>query len=402
MTAPSYLDAIGAHARTRPDTTAVVDADGETGYGALWDEARRMAGLLRAQGVSAGDVVAVWLPNSRRWTEAFLAVSLLGAATLAVNTSFNSHEVADLLDRSRSTVLVTTASHRNRNLVDIVRGMQHSRLVHLSCVVVDRAADATCRRLQDELGRPVVDLDAPATLVEPAPPAEQLGRPAVIFTSSGTTGAPKLIVHTQFDLSGHVDQVAHVYRMTEPSTVVMAPLPFCGVMGLETMLSALVAGTTVTTLPSFDAAGAIAQIRRYEVTTFACSDEALRRIMAQAGPGELASLRDVALAVFGGNAGELVRQARQLGFRAFQTYGSSEVHALLCYPPDGVPDEELALGGGYPVSPAYRVRARDGSAELPDGERGSLEVLSPYLFAGYLEGNDLRRPLTSDGYFRTG
>lgn len=390
----TYLDAIGAHATSRPGAVALVDADGEVTYGELRRETHRMAGLLRDAGVRAGDVVACWLPNSRHWASTFLGASSLGAATLAVNTSFNAHEVSTLLGRSRARVLVMGTRHRDRDLLEVVRTMDVTGLDTVTTVLVADAPAADLAGFAADLDRVVLPLGTAASAPETEDTAALPGRPAIIFTSSGTTGEPKLVVHTQYALSGHVACVADAYRMREPDSVVMAPMPFCGVMGLETMLSALVAGTTVTTLPSFDAEGAVDQIERYAVTTFATSDEALRRIMACAGPGQLTSLRDVALAVFGGDAVELVRQAGSRGFRAFQTYGSSEVHALLCYPPAGVPEEELTLGGGRPVSPSYRVRAVD--------DIGRLEILSPFLFAGYLRDGDLVRPLTTDGYFRTG
>lgn len=299
MTAPSYLGTIRAHVTDRPHAVALADGEGEVPYSTLWAEAERLAGLLRGEGVRAGDVVAVWLPNSRHWSATFLAAGLLGAATLAVNTSFKSHEVSDLLRRGRAKVLVMGAEHRGRPLADVVRAMDRTALDSVTSVVVAGAGEAALRSLAAELARPVLDIATAAPPVEDVVAEEHLGRPAIVFTSSGTTGQPKLIVHTQFDLSGHVHCVAEAYRMS--TGVVLAPMPFCGVMGLESLLSGLVAGTTVTTLPAFDAAGAVEQIERYRVTTFACSDEALRRILAAAGPGRLDSLRDVALAVFGGD-----------------------------------------------------------------------------------------------------
>lgn len=397
----SYIARVADHAAHRPDRVALVDDDGPLTYRELWDEVLAAAQGLADHGVAAGDVVAVWLPNGRAWIRSFLGISLLGATTLCVNTGFGSHEVAVLARRARPTVMVLAPRLRGRDVSDVVAGADPAALGSITAFVLEDVADPeTSARLDALVARnPRPSVASPVAVHD----ASGAGAPAVVFTSSGTTGDPKLVVHTVHSLSGHVSAVASAYGMEHPDAAVLAPMPFCGVMGLETMLSGLVAGTTVTTMRSFDAHRAVDLVEQHEVTVTACSDEALRRILDAAGPDRVRSLRDAALAVFGGDAEALLARARAVGFRAFQTYGSSEVHALLCFPPPGVPDAELAVGGGYPVLGDYRARARRDGATLAHHEPGSLEIQSPYLFAGYLDSaGNLTRTLSADGWFATG
>jgi long-chain acyl-CoA synthetase len=77
-----------------PSATAVVEVGGpRLTYGELWDRASRVAGGLRAEGVAAGDRVALLLPNGADWVLAFWGIQLAGAVAVPVNTRFKESEV---------------------------------------------------------------------------------------------------------------------------------------------------------------------------------------------------------------------------------------------------------------------------------------------------------------------
>jgi fatty-acyl-CoA synthase len=102
---PHTLTALLAQ-RESIETPALVERGRSVSFRALADAARRVARGLKALGVESGERVALWLPNVPAWLETFFACAQLGAIAVSVNTRFRSHELADILARSRARVLV--------------------------------------------------------------------------------------------------------------------------------------------------------------------------------------------------------------------------------------------------------------------------------------------------------
>ena len=77
-----------------PGNEAVVEAGGERlTYPAFWNRAARTAGGLRAQGIQAGERVAIRLGNGADWCVAFFAIQMAGAVAVPVNTRFTESEI---------------------------------------------------------------------------------------------------------------------------------------------------------------------------------------------------------------------------------------------------------------------------------------------------------------------
>ncbi|RYG08576.1 MAG: acyl-CoA synthetase, partial [Burkholderiales bacterium] len=75
-------------------------------YGELAARVELAAGLLRRQGIGAGDVVAMLMKNSAAFVELALAISHVGAVLLPVNYRLGVEEVAYILDHARARLLL--------------------------------------------------------------------------------------------------------------------------------------------------------------------------------------------------------------------------------------------------------------------------------------------------------
>ncbi|HEY7074426.1 MAG TPA: AMP-binding protein [Solirubrobacteraceae bacterium] len=321
----------------------------------LDERARRLAAGLEARGVGAGDRVAVWLPNVQAWLELELALARLGAIAVAVNTRFRAREAQDVVDRSGARLLVHAPACERVDAERVELGPAYEALLDHPPLEDDRAdPDAACN----------------------------------VFTSSGTTGLPKLVVHRQGGIVAHSRAVADAFGYRADDAVVLAMLPLCGVFGFNTALGALAGGARLVLLEEFDADAAVRLIDRERVTHTNGSLEMLRRVLAA---GDVPSLREAGFAAFSGDARALVDAGDRLGKRFYQCYGSSEVQALMAHAPAAAPAAARALAGGPPVSGAIAVRVSD---------EGELEVRGPHVLAGYL--GDEVPDVTDDGFFRTG
>jgi fatty-acyl-CoA synthase len=402
-TFPAMLEWLAAE---HGEATCVVDGDVETSFAALDDRSRRLAAGLAALGVGRGDVVAVWLPNSTAWVELQFAAARLGALVLSVNTKLRSHDVAQLLNQGRANVLVLWPSFHGIDFLGMLGHLAEDPPSSLRHVLL--------------VGGPVDPGRVPAGLREMARPYAELfgserheesaAAPGLLsntFTSSGTTSAPKLVAHVQHALIGHAHAVADAFGYRAPDAVVLGMLPFAGVFGFNTLIAAMAAGRPLVVQAVFDGDEAVDLIERHRVTHTTGADEMLRRILAAGDPPDrIASLREGAFASFGGDPSALVGAAEERGKSFFQTYGSSEVQALMCYPPPGAGVDRRSLGGGVPVNPEISVRIRDTTTGelVPEGQgEGEIEIAGPNVSVGYLHQPEATAASrTEDGYFRTG
>lgn len=402
-TLPGLLDEL---ARVHGDAPALIDGDVTVGFTALACRVRRLAAGLAALGTGPGDVVAVWLPNSTMWVEAAFAGARRGATVLGVNTKYRSHEVRQALHDSRARVLVTWPGFHGIDFLGMLTelaGDLPDSLEHVVVVGGDLAPGGLPAALRDRL-HGWDDLfghgEDAGSLAEP----DAAGN---AFSSSGSTAAPKLVLHRQRGMTGHARDVAAAYGYTAPDAVLLGALPFCGVFGFNTLLAGLAAGRPVVVQAVFDGAHAAELMRRHAVTHANLADEMLRRILAAAGPDLAAAIPSWREAAFGNftatDPAELVAAGDAAGKRFFQTYGASEVMALMCYPPAGADAARRAVGGGVPVSPeiTFRISDPETGAPVPYGTAGEIEIAGPTVTAGYLNRDGIA-DLGADGYFRTG
>ncbi|MFP5461457.1 MAG: AMP-binding protein [Gammaproteobacteria bacterium] len=401
---PDTLSALLA-ARASDDAVALFDRERAVSYRALLDESARLAAALRAMGVRRGDRVAIWLPNLAAWLACFFACARLGAIGLAVNTRFRSAELADILFRSGARVLVTWPGFDRADFAGVLAGCPPASLAALEAVVAyDEGETAALAGLPDGIAvRRYADLLAHPPLAgdDAAPDAG-----CAIFTTSGTTKAPKFVLHDQRTLVAHAFDVVQGFGIDAQSTMLLAP-PLCGVFGVSNALAMIAAGRPFAMMPAWDAAAAARAIDAHRATHMNATDDAIAQLLAQNDrTPAFPTLRFVGFAAFNPALGDIVEQADARGLRVLGLYGISEIQALFARNRDGDPLELRRNGGGFPVSPLARVRARDPESGrvLAHGEDGELEFLAPSSRMVCYFGNPeaTREAILEGGWYRSG
>jgi len=383
-------------------SVAIIDGSRKVTFSDLAENSRRLSLGLARLGVRRGDVVAVWLPNSVQWVELEFAITRLDAIVLGVNTKLRGHDVRQVIDEARARVLVVWPGFHKMDFLAMLGTVSEELPGSLEHVIL--VGDFDLHLVPEGLRSRSLLYEELFINEASSEISGECDLPCNAFSSSGTTSTPKLVVHTQRSLVTHSASVAHAFGYESPDAVILGTLPFCGVFGFNTFLAALSAGRPVVVQQIFDANEAVELIERHKVTHTNGSDEMLRRILASAKPAKrLASWREAGFANFTGDAHELVLAGEEAGKKFFQTYGSSEVQALMCYPHKGAGVERRSLGGGVPVSASIDVRIRDlDSGEVAaDGVDGAIEISGPNVTVGYLNRSDTEGR-TPDGYFRTG
>jgi fatty-acyl-CoA synthase len=399
-------DLVGRLARRDPDVTAVLDTTPDGAMhavtrGELWRRVRALAEELREHGVGAGDAVAVWMPN---WSDALVwqcAVAARGAHVVGINTRYGVEEASHVLERARPRLVALAQRFHGLDLLDRLHAaVEHSGVVPAVAVVTgpggpapdvggcDVGAGAWTPRRDDG---PELDRSDPGAL-------------AVAFTTSGSTGLPKLAAHTGAAVLAHAVADAAVLGLGE-GDVVLGALPLSGVFGYNAVMAGLAAGATALLEPVFDADRVLDHIAAHRVTHLASGDDLVLRLHEawSARPRDLSSWRWWGVADFQGRSSEMAAWLRDEGVRVAGVYGSSEVFALTATWPADEPAPACWAGGGRVVHPdiAVRVADPDTDAVLEPGREGEIQFRGTNVVDAYL-GAAVPDPRTADGWFRSG
>lgn len=389
------------HLAERPNQIAFIEGERQVSFAEFDRLCNRAATWLTAQGIGPGDRVAVWLVNRIEWMALLFALGRIGAVMMSINTRFRAAELEHVLVRSAAKLLVIQLNFRKIEFEAVLREVDCTTVPALERIaVLDSGADLPVAIL----GKPTVALslagDSPAALPDRSSPDAL----AILFTTSGTTKGPKLVMHAQRAITLHAQRVGHAYGFDALGAATLGAVPFCGTFGLVVALATFAAGAPLVIMDAFDATRASELIRQHRLTHLFGTDEMLRRLLeANPEPELFPSVR-----LFGGFIQEFAKVAHARGLPTADMngwYGSSEVQALFSRQPLDLPFDERMLGGGKPASSDAEVRVRDLSSGelLPPGASGELEIRAPTNFIGYLDNPEATaKVIDSEGFFRTG
>src|SRR6202012_1823630 len=174
--------AVARNAAHHPDRYAYIDHPGQS---LTWHEfdaaATALAEQLSGVGVARGDRIAVWHGDSAAIHLLFVAVERCGAVVVGIGARAGTREVTAIL-RNAGPKLLISDQQRSEAAVQATAG-----LGDLSGPALGRAAGD---------GEPRLRIDA-ATAALPVGDALSADDVFLINSTSGTTGLPKCVVHTQ-------------------------------------------------------------------------------------------------------------------------------------------------------------------------------------------------------------
>lgn len=369
--------AVRRNADQRPDHIAYLDhPEAALSWREFDTAADALAGQLTGVGVAPGDRVAVWHGDAVAIHVLFVAIERCGAVVIGMGARAGTREVAAILDGAQPRFLIS----------DPPRADPAAQVA---------ANVVTPLVLRD--GRLNVD-------AAPVDPATRLGPDDMflINSTSGTTGLPKCVVHTQNRwYYFHQKAVAHGLLSADDVILPVIPTPFgFGIWTSHTTPIHL--GATAVILDRFTPEATCAAIARHRVTVLCCVSTQLTMLMADrvCRDYDLSSLR----VVFTGGEALPYRPAAAFedltGAKILQFYGSNETGLLSGTTLADPPERRLRTGGR--IVPEMAVRLFDGDRDVTATGRGQPACRGPATSLGYLGGTGHDQLFTADGWMRMG
>jgi long-chain acyl-CoA synthetase len=414
----TVLDLFERSARDHAERPALDFMGRSTTYARTADAVSRAAEGLRALGVTAGDNVALVMPNCPQNVIAFLAVVRLGATVVEHNPLYTAGELrAPFVDHAATVAIVWD------KVVPVIESLRaDTALQHV--VAVDLTAElplakrlalrlpiAKAREARDTLHAPAPDAKPWTDLLASDPLDDAHPRPsaddvALMLYTSGTTGRPKGVPLRHRNLVANVVQGrAWVAEMVPGRETVMVALPLFHAYGVTvSVLLGLSVGAKLVLLPKPEI-GLIMDAIKREVPTFLPAVPPLYAKIVDEAERRGVSIRGIKWSLSGAmalQASLVERWESATGGLLVEGYGLTETAPVVVGNPMSTGRRSGSIGVPFPDTDVLIVDPDDLDHEVELGERGELLVRGPQVFDGYRDLPDQTRAAFHDGWFRTG
>jgi acyl-CoA synthetase len=388
------------HAERMADRYALRDQTRRLTWRDLLDAVDGFAADLARRGLTRGQRVALWMPDRIESVVALLACSRNGL--VCCPSPHRNHTVGDvvsMLERMRASVLI----YQNGFGSDSSRHDIEQAIGHLGSMRHVYRLEPTDKV---DPGPPLQVLcdDPPGPATGP-PPASDPDAVIYIAFTSGSTGVPKGVMHSDNTLLVTARGISTDWHIGTDS-VVYSLSPFSHNLGIGSLLTAIYGGAeyVIHDIPRGDSLvdRLLATDSSYlvGVPTHAVDLLAELRARGLSKLGRLSGFRISGAAV----SGQVVADLHPYGIVAQSGYGMTETNGHQYT----LPDDDLALimDSSGKACPGYEIRIFDEenpNVELPAGEIGQLGGRGASLMRGYFDDQIATESnFNEDGWFMTG
>ena len=358
--------------------------------------ARRLKSLWQGQ-----RMVGILLPPSVPGALVNFAAVLCGKVPVNLNYTVSSESLASCARQCELQTVVTSRAFLERVKIDVPGNVIY---------VEDLASKP---RFTEKTAALILSWLFPVRLIERAlgqtAPAELDDLATVIF-SSGSTGDPKGVMLSHFNIAANIDQVAQTFLLSGGDRV-LGILPFFHSFGFTVTLW-MPAARGVGVIYHYNPLdlSAISEIaRNYKITFLLATPTFLQAYLRRCSPEDFGSVQLVMV-----GAEKLTERLAQafedrFGIRPLEGYGCTE-----CSPVVAVNTRDFRAPGfrqtgakrgkiGHPL-PGVSVRIADPEtmAPMPLGQTGVLLVAGPNIMQGYLDRPEKSAKVLRDGWYVTG
>jgi acyl-CoA synthetase (AMP-forming)/AMP-acid ligase II len=391
---PTVGETLRFQARRRADHPLLIcDAD-RISYADADRRSARLAGGLVALGVGKGSHVGLLYPNGSAFVVGMLAAARVGAVVIPYSTFATARELREQLVDSDTEILLAATSYRSHDYVqrlcEVLPG------AHLD----DRILDVTAPQLRNVIFEERLPESVDEALLTAMEDDVDGSDPLTIVYTSGSTSAPKGVLHTHAALLNHQTNLNAVRNLSAADTL-FCNSPFFWIGGLGfALLATLIAGSTLVCSNSDDAGQTLDLLEAEKPTVtngFAAGIAHLARHSSFAGR-DLSSMRR-------GNLYPIMAATARPADPALRhnMLGLTEAGSVALMSADESDQPEHRRGSFGKPAPDLAVKIVDPECGIPveDGALGELCIRGPCLMQRYYK-RSREECFDPDGWFHTG
>lgn len=322
----TLADIIANHARERPRSTAFRQEDSEMSWQEYHEASDRLAAVFIASGMEPGARLGVFLPDGVTVHAVFVAAEKAGLILVGIGPRAGYQEVRHLLAATEARAIVTLETHRGEPMSVLVRDLKQDglNLKHHFVVGTDPFGPVRLDGINVSENISHVDLDRIKDR------KIEVGDLWLLNSTSGTTGMPKCVMHTQNRWFFYHTLALDAGGFTQDDIFVsLIPAPY-GFAQWTAHFTPTILGCPTVVMQRFTPDGALQMMERERATVLCCVSTQF--IMLLNSPSfvdyDLSSLRCM---FTGGEAVPLERSEEfedKTGAKVLQFYGTNETGTL--------------------------------------------------------------------------
>jgi long-chain acyl-CoA synthetase len=385
---PAVLsDVLRAGLQQDPDGRALVAKDALWSWRDLERQSTKLAQSFLALGLEPGDRIASLMPNRPALIVHYLACFKSGLVATPLNYRYTPPEIDHALGVSGARAILAHAE-RDEDLQqsDVAPTLPLGRIRF-------GANEGSVGAVEYE---ELVSGEPDGAPFEPV----EASSPAVIFFTSGSTGAPKGVTHTH-ETIGWMLAVSAAGLELDAEDLLLAGSSLSHVGAFYVTFGALGAGAGIVVAQTFDGDELLPLLREHRPTVLSMLPSALFALTRDHGArdADFSSLR-LCRAAGDTVSAELEREFTALsGLAIDEAYGLTETGLVAISPPSG----RIVIGSVGRAAPGVSLSVRDEVDEvLPSGSEGRLWIRTPAAFIGYWDDDAATEAAFREGWLDSG
>ncbi|MHA1386401.1 MAG: class I adenylate-forming enzyme family protein [Candidatus Helarchaeota archaeon] len=352
----------------------------------------KIANFLYDLGIRKGDKVSLFLPNMPEFVYFYLGIPKLGAVCGPINAHFKSRELQFVVNHSEAKILVTIPK-----FMEIVNEVR-DQLPNLKNIIL--------------IGDPMEGTLNYKELIEKtsgnAPPEVQINEkedPAAILYTSGTTGFPKGVLQTHFNIRRNAEMLVKALKPREDFRFMLI-LPLFHVNAqIVTVMTPLTVGASCILTPGFTAKKHWEIVAKYKASTFSAVPTVLSILLRM--PHENLDLSSLEFVICGAAPlpVEVMKEfEKTFNCKIIEGYGLTEGTCASSVNPMPTESEDRRKIGsiGVPLPDTEMKIVDDNGNEVGPNIRGEIIIKGDNVMKEYFKNPVANKDTLKKGWLYTG